>query len=49
MEEAGVAPENIIDSEICSVCDSNIIHSKRAEGDFFGLGALFIGKIAGEE
>lgn len=44
LEEAGINPENIIDSGICSVCHSNIVHSKRAEGDYFGLGAAFIGR-----
>lgn len=44
MEEAGVLQENIIDSGVCSVCCSNIVHSKRAEGDYFGLGAAFIGR-----
>ena len=35
--EIGVNEENIIDSGICSVCSSEKIHSKRAEGDNFGL------------
>ena len=44
LEEAGIKPTNIIDSGICSVCCSQKIHSKRAEGECFGLGAAFIGK-----
>ena len=44
LEEAGVLPENIVDSGICSVCESEHIHSRRAEGEFFGLGAAFIGR-----
>jgi len=44
LEEAGVSLENIVDSEICSVCHMDIIHSKRAEGENFGLGAAFIRK-----
>lgn len=32
LEETGMKPENIIDSKICSVCDSDYIHSRRASG-----------------
>lgn len=45
LEEAGIPHKNIIDSGICSVCSSDKVHSKRAEGDYFGLGAAFIGRI----
>ena len=45
LKEAGVKEENIIDSGLCSVCNSDIIHSKRAEGDYFGLGAALIGRM----
>ena len=44
LEEAGVLPENIVDSGICSVCASGKIHSKRAEGEYFGLGLAIIEK-----
>ena len=42
LEEAGLLKENIIDSKICSVCNKDYIHSRRAEGPDFGLGGLFI-------
>jgi YfiH family protein len=42
LEEEGVLQKNIFDSGICSVCQSSLVHSKRAEGDLFGLGAAFI-------
>jgi len=35
--EAGLKPQNIIDSGICSVCNSNIIHSYRVEKKGYGL------------
>ncbi len=44
LEECGVLPNNIFDSGVCSVCESEQVHSKRAEGDLFGLGAAFITK-----
>jgi len=42
LKEDGVLEENIVDSGICSFCESDKIHSKRAEGDDFGLGAAII-------
>ncbi len=42
LKEAGVLGENIIDSEICSVCSKDRIHSRRVEGERFGLGGQFI-------
>lgn len=42
--DKGLLPENIIDSEICSVCNKEKIHSRRAEGLNFGLGAALIEK-----
>lgn len=44
IQEAGVPAENIIDSEICSVCNSGKIHSRRAHGLNFGLGTALIQK-----
>ena len=44
LEEIGVVEENIVDSEICSVCNSNKIHSRRAVGLNFGLGMAIIQK-----
>lgn len=42
LEEEGVLPENIIDSEICSVCNVSKINSKRGDGENYGLGAAII-------
>lgn len=42
LEKAGLRPENIIDSEICSVCNSNIIHSFRVEKEGYGLNTALI-------
>ena len=43
--EEGILEKNIVDSNICSVCNQDKIHSKRAEGFYFGLGAAFITKL----
>lgn len=41
--EAGIKEENIFDSNICSVCHSDLIHSRRADGaENFGLGTALI-------
>ncbi len=45
IEEEGVLPLNIYDCGICSVCQSEYVHSKRAEGNLFELGAAFITKM----
>ena len=42
LKEAGLVEENIIDSAICSVCNKNIIHSFRAEGENYGLSTAII-------
>lgn len=42
LEKEGVLEENIVDSGICSVCHSEQIHSRRAEGENFGLGVALI-------
>ena len=42
--DKGLLIENIIDSEICSVCNKEKVHSRRAEGLNFGLGAALIQK-----
>jgi len=42
LKEAGLLEENIIDSEICSVCNKDIIHSFRAEGANYGLSTAVI-------
>ncbi|MBQ9279511.1 MAG: laccase domain-containing protein [Clostridia bacterium] len=42
LEAEGVFPENIIDSGICSVCASEKVHSRRADGAEYGLGTGMI-------
>ena len=42
LEQEGVKPENIIDSGLCSVCNSNIIHSFRVEKEGYGLATALI-------
>ena len=42
LEEEGWVAENIIDSGICSVCASEKVHSRRADGEKYGLGAGII-------
>ena len=44
LEEKGILAENIFDSEICTFCASNKIHSRRADGENFGLGTTIIMK-----
>lgn len=44
LQEEGILPENIVDCGICSICNSDKIHSRRAEGLDFGLGCSLIGK-----
>ena len=40
--EAGLKPENIIDSGICSVCNSDVMHSYRVEKEKYGLNTALI-------
>lgn len=42
LQNYGLKPENIIDSGLCTVCNSNIIHSYRAEKEGFGLETAII-------
>lgn len=42
LERAGLKEENIIDSGICSVCNSDIIHSYRVEKERYGLNTALI-------
>lgn len=44
LQKAGLKPENIVDSGICSVCHSDIIHSYRVEKQGYGLNTAIIGK-----
>lgn len=42
LEEQGLRQEKIIDSEICSVCNSDLIHSYRVEQNGYGLSTALI-------
>ena len=42
LENEGLKKENIIDSKICSVCNSDIIHSYRAEKQGYGLNTALV-------
>lgn len=42
MQNMGLVPENIIDSGICSLCNSNLVHSYRNEKEGFGLETALI-------
>ena len=42
LKQEGLLEENIIDSEICSVCNSDLVHSYRVEKKEFGLGTAII-------
>lgn len=42
LEKEGIKRENIIDSGICSVCNSNLIHSYRIEKQGYGLNTALI-------
>lgn len=42
LKKIGLKEENIIDSGICSVCESDQVHSFRAEGENYGLATAII-------
>lgn len=42
LEQVGLKKENIIDSGICSVCNSDLIHSYRVEKEGYGLATALI-------
>ena len=42
LEQKGLKTENIIDSKICSVCNSDLIHSYRVEKQGYGLSTALI-------
>ncbi len=42
LQREGLKEENIVDSGICSVCNSNLLHSYRAEGKSFNLSTAII-------
>lgn len=45
LEEVGLKPENIIDSKICTICNSDVLHSARVEKPNYGLNTAIIEKI----
>ena len=42
LQEEGIKEKNIYDSNICSVCNSEKIHSRRVEGVDYGVGTAVI-------
>lgn len=42
LKKKGLKPENIIDSGICSVCNSDLVHSFRVEKEGYGLSTALI-------
>lgn len=42
LKKEGLKPENIIDSKICSVCHSDLVHSYRVEKQEYGLNTALI-------
>lgn len=42
LKQVGIREENIIDCGICSVCNSDLIHSFRVEKEQYGLGTAII-------
>lgn len=38
----GLRPDNIVDSKICTVCNSDKLHSYRVEKENFGLETAII-------
>lgn len=47
LQKEGVKRENIIDSKICTVCNSKVLHSYRVEKQNFGLNVALI-ELKGE-
>ncbi len=45
LKKVGILEENIEDSNICSVCNKDMIHSYRAEGEGYGLATAVIGLV----
>ena len=43
LEECGLQSTNIIESKICTVCNSNVIHSYRAQKDRAGRNIAVLG------
>ena len=45
LKEAGLVSENIIDSGICTVCNSDYFHSYRVDREKSGRNGAFIGMV----
>lgn len=45
LENEGINPESIIESDICTKCNHDKIHSYRAEGEAFGINTAIISLI----
>lgn len=45
LSEEGIKEENIFDCNICSVCNKEKVHSRRADGMDFGVGSAIIGIV----
>jgi len=45
LEEMGLKPENIIESNICTVCNSNLLHSYRVDKENSGRNTAVMGLI----
>lgn len=45
LKEAGLQDENIIDSNICTVCNSDLFHSYRVDKEQSGRNGAFIGMV----
>lgn len=43
LQKIGIKKENIVDSGICSMCNSDLVHSYRIEGKGYGLNTAIIG------
>ena len=43
LEEVGILPKNIFESKICTVCNSNLIHSYRADKEKSGRNIAILG------
>ena len=45
LKKLGLKEENILDSRICSMCNSHLVHSYRAEKEGYGLGTALVGLV----
>ena len=45
LKEVGLQEDNIIDSKICTVCNSDLFHSYRVDKEQSGRNGAFIGMI----